>query len=83
MLVIEPQRRPSRCISSLERHGAGWRVRGTRSSVCAFAQKAATREVIGEPEFHKRAKSVGGAFTGGKTSKNMLKRIVTVMSTTW
>jgi hypothetical protein len=41
---------------------------------------AVSGEVIGEPEFFQRANAVGGAWTVGKTDKDMLKRVVTLVA---
>jgi hypothetical protein len=79
-LVIQPQIVELRFAGTKARRWAGAFAGNSFVTLRVTLTDLATGEVIGEPEFFQRANAIGGAFSGGRSDRGMLERIVTLVS---
>ncbi len=79
-LIIQPELVEMHFVGGKARFWAGALAGNSFVTLRIRLTDAASGELIGEPEFFQRANAMGGAWTVGKTDKDMLKRVVTLVS---
>jgi hypothetical protein len=79
-LIIQPVLVEMHFVGGKARFWAGALAGNSFVTLRVKLTDSASGEVIGEPEFFQRANAMGGAWTVGKTDKDMLQRVVTLVS---